>query len=366
LQVSNENDLEKPIVTYALKSYKNYSENLEIIKLSILNENKFENVPKLFGTFKIKNINVIGIMEVVENKGNIGDIYWNELNKLFQSYLLHQEFKDSLSLNKYEYHGLINTYCIESIKIASKIGNLLGPFWECLIKPENADYSVVDLNFSEFFSIYEKKLESVSSNIIKNLEKLDDSSFYYRFNKPEVINYIDMVLKIILRLKSRYKDGTLKIQPIHQDLHMEQILYNKINGDYRFSILDFEGDPQLSIKEKKIKYPIEKDIAYLLRSLSYIKYNTMLNHNENKKNLESIFLSNNQDNVLKAKLLLLDSWELFFKNKILENINSNKILMELFTIERILNEISYELQYRPRNLIVPILGLYEFINKHYL
>ena len=318
----------------------------------------------MFGTFKIKDINVIGIMEVLQNKGNIGDIYWNELNDLYAN-IRNLELENIFLSDKKEWYRLINTNCVESLKIASQIGNLLIPFWRSLIKPGDENYSVLEIEISELFNEFEVKIKFVASNIVENINRLNEYTNFQKFNHYKIVEDLDLILVIIHDLMSKYEEKMLCIQPIHQDLHMEQILYDKIDGKYNFFILDLEGDPQLSIKERKKKQPIEKDIAYFLRSLSYIKYNTLLNHKKKKEDIKSILLSNNPDTLLNANLLILDTWEFHLKKLILENINTNKILLELFTIERILNEINYELQYRPRNLIVPIIGLHEFINKYH-
>jgi predicted trehalose synthase len=52
-------------------------------------------------------------------------------------------------------------------------------------------------------------------------------------------------------------------------------------------------------------------------------------------------------------------------SKILEkSLNLNFTLINYFTIERVLHELSYELLYRPGNVIIPILGLKEIIDKY--
>jgi hypothetical protein len=88
-------------------------------------------------------------------------------------------------------------------------------------------------------------------------------------------------MDIIEKFRSEFNVSTINIQPVHQDLHFQQILVDKSSGDYMFYFVDFEGDPQLDSDEKEKKFPIEKDLGSFLRSLSYIKFDTLLKFIEN-------------------------------------------------------------------------------------
>jgi len=154
-----------------------------------------------------------------------------------------------------------------------------------------------------------------------------------------------------------------------------------INQEYYFYFIDFEGDPQLTITEKKAKFPIEKDLGSFLRSLSYIKFNTLLNFIEKKivekqkfevpeEFLFSIYFRKSakitkKHTTLEFLLKLLNAWENRMMRKIFDiSLNLHFTLINYFTIERALHELDYELLFRPRNIIVPILGLKELIDKY--
>ena len=47
-----------------------------------------------------------------------------------------------------------------------------------------------------------------------------------------------------------------------------------------------------------------------------------------------------------------------------KSLKLNFPLINLFTIERAFNELDYELLYRPSNMIIPILGLKELVDKY--
>ncbi|MFX1275989.1 MAG: hypothetical protein ACFFBP_17345 [Promethearchaeota archaeon] len=364
IEIKSKESIDKPAITYVLKSYKSYSENLEIMKLSILNENYFQNVPKILDTIEINEITVICIMEIVPNIGNIGEIYWNELNDMVNE--ISNEEKNIISLtNRNRSINLIHKFCVESIKISTLIGEVIGNLLKGLIKSGNIDFSIEYIDAMDYFSERAKIIGSISSILIKNSNQLGNSYKILHWNKSELNNNIVGVKKIVNKLKNEYKEKKIRIQPIHQDLHMEQILYNKNNGEYMFYILDLEGDPQLSIKEKKKKFPIEKDIASFLRALSYIKLNMLLSIVDKRKNLNLSQISNQSDELIQGIQTILNIWEIYFTELILKNIEVDTTLMHLFTIERILNEMKYELLYRPKKIIIPLLGLKEIITQEY-
>jgi trehalose synthase-fused probable maltokinase len=63
---------------------------------------------------------------------------------------------------------------------------------------------------------------------------------------------------------------------IHGDYHLGQVL---VNGD-DFYILDFEGEPESTIRDRKVKQPPLKDVAGMFRSFHYAIYATIFNNKE--------------------------------------------------------------------------------------
>ena len=63
---------------------------------------------------------------------------------------------------------------------------------------------------------------------------------------------------------------------IHGDYHLGQVL---VNGE-DFYILDFEGEPESTIRDRKVKQPPLKDVAGMFRSFHYAIYATIFNNPE--------------------------------------------------------------------------------------
>jgi len=366
---------EEPI-SYVLKSYKEYSESLEPSILYIFVKNNFANAPKIYGTINLNKKDIIGIIENVPNIGNLGEIYWNELNNMINN--VFGDIRDNFFyLNEAsERTKLIKKYCQETIVVSKEIGNYIKDLHKSLILPENKNYTPETVKSENYLNEYTEKLNSMSSELQDIMAQQSKSAFY---NLPKISSILIDTKDILEKFRSEFKEPEITIQIVHQDLHMEQILYNKINDKYNFYFIDFEGDPQLTIEEKKYKFPIEKDLASFLRALSYIKFNTLLGFIEkkiaNKERFEvaeeilysTIFRrasrSSKKNEILNIVIKLLNSWENKLMSKILKNIEKNIILINYFYIERALHELQYEILFRPNKIIVPILGLKEIIDK---
>ncbi|MFX1501472.1 MAG: hypothetical protein ACFFDH_10970 [Promethearchaeota archaeon] len=361
-------------ISYVLKSYKVYSTTIEPSALFVLVKNKFPNAPKIYGTIKVYDKETIQIIESVPNKGNLGDIYWTELNNMINTVFKNADNDYSKFNDKSIISQLIKDHCFETIRVSSEIGKYINNLHKSLVLPSQIEYSLETVDSETFLKTYTEKLNSMISELLTYMTDQPESAF---FNLPKVSSILIDIKDIIERFRSEFKTQTISIQPVHQDLHMEQILYNKIDDHYNFYFIDFEGDPQLSLEEKKSKFPIEKDLASFLRALSYIKFNTLLKFIENRiirKNkyevpeeiLYNLFFrraARPLKKVLDIVLNVLNIWEKKLMGKILKNLKADYILITYFYIERTLHELNYEILFRPNMIITPILGLKEIIDK---
>jgi len=378
LQISNKKYPQQKPISYVLKSYKKYSGSLEPSKLFVLVKNNFPNAPKIYGTIKLQERETIGILEDVPNKGNLGDIYWKELNHMINS--VFNRVSDDLSSleDKDNMSAYIKEYCAESLKVSEKIGFQIKQLHEALIIQDDQLYSKETVLSKDYLKRYSDKLNYMVNRIQNSMSKGSEGAFY---KSPKITSILIDIKDILEKFLSEFDVDQIIIQPVHQDLHFQQILYNEINGDYTFYFIDFEGDPQLSEEQKKQKFPIEKDIGSFLRSLSYIKFNTLLNFIEKEfvdkerfevpaESLYNLYFRKSskitqKHKTLEVALKLLNLWEKKLMSKILEkSLNLHFTLINYFTIERVLHELDYELLFRPGNIIIPILGLKEIIDKY--
>ena len=363
--------------SYVLKSYKEFTERIEPHTLYVLVKNKFPNSPKIYGMLKIHGKETIGILENVSNTGNLGDIYWSEVNEMINELFKNVNADYTYLSKKEEITEKIKLYCIESLKVSEEIGIQIKKLHRALRLEGDNRYFKEKVNSQEYLENNSSKLEEMVKHIQTNVEKSTSKTFY---NSPKISSILLDIKDIIQKLKSEFNFEQINIQPVHQDLHMQQILYNKKNDHYNYYFIDFEGDPQLSIEEKKRRYPIEKDLGSFLRSLSYIKFQTLLNYIEHKiikkdkfevpeEVLFTTFFRKSAKITQSQKLLqivfnLLNIWEEKMMSKIFsENLKLQFTLINYYSIERALHELEYELLFRPNKVIIPILGLKEIIDK---
>jgi maltose alpha-D-glucosyltransferase/alpha-amylase len=375
LDLINKKENNESIYSYVLKSYKEYHESLEPSTLYVFVKNNFENAPKIYGTIKLKNMDSLGILEYLPSDGNLGDIFWNELNELMLNVsekVLYDEifFEDDTKMYQF-----IKKECPETLKVSKTIGSSIEKLHKSIILEGDEDYSKKLIESDFYLSNYTHKLNLMIEDLQRLMKEESRNAFY---NLPKISSMLIDTKDIIEKFRNEFLKETITTQPVHQDLHMEQILYQKSKEEYKYYFIDFEGDPKLSLEEKKENFPIEKDLAAFLRSLSYIKFNMLL------KLIEKFFLSNTEYRVpeeilynlffrkatrkanskLDQILEIINVWEDKFMSKILKSIDCNYTLINFFTIERIIYEINYEILFRPAMAIVPLLGLKELIEKN--
>ncbi|MHA2036055.1 MAG: hypothetical protein ACW98X_06450 [Promethearchaeota archaeon] len=375
LNIHNKRIPDSPVISYVLKSYKDYSVSIEPSMLFVLVKNKFPNAPKIYGTIKLRDKETVGIIESVPNTGNLGDIYWNELSTMITNTFKAVNNDFSKFSEKSQVSKLINDNCIETLKISADIGNFIGNLHKSLVLTEEQQYSAESVESVTYLKNYTDILNSMISELLGHMTHQPESAFS---NLPKISSILIDIKDIIERFRIEFKKPNITIQPVHQDLHMEQILYDKKDNHYDFYFIDFEGDPQLGLDEKKGKFPVEKDLASFLRALSYIKFGNLLKFIEENiarkdkfevpeeilYNLYFRRAARPLSKVLDIIKNVLNAWESKLMGKILKNLDLSYVLITYFYIERALHELKYEILFRPNKIIVPVLGLKEIVEKN--
>jgi len=367
-----------------VKSYRKYAPHIEVEMLKTLNNNNFNAAPNMLGLISFKEYNVLNFMNFIENEGDVGLIYWNELNDLFDFYLNNPDELNEIDFvkNTNLLELKLKEYCRNSIQFSGKLGDYLKYLHQCLINNESNEFSLEKID-QETETLILNQFKSLLSDIIKGLN----------FSKELEIIKTEEIIASLVNISSIMdnKDYFLKIkdvktQRIHQDLHMAQILI-KLEENSELIITDFEGDPQLSIMEQKRKYPVEKDLASLLRSLDYIKLLSLIgvikyyiketSDQISKKILLSLYKEQKPTALLEKDYIFLknlvnigDFWQFWQSNLISiayykseELYQMKKFLINFFSIQRCLMELLYEIKFRPENIMIPFLGLKKILLK---
>ena len=142
---------------------------------------------------------------------------------------------------------------------------------------------------------------------------------------------------------------------IHGDYHLGQVLVTTDD----FCIIDFEGEPLLSIPERRRKRPALKDVAGMVRSFHYAARGQLLLN----------------DRYASEDTARLNAWgERWYKEvsqaylrgyyaecgaaKFLPAREADReLLLDLFVLEKAVYEVAYELNSRPAWLAIPLNGV---------
>ena len=150
---------------------------------------------------------------------------------------------------------------------------------------------------------------------------------------------------------------------VHGDYHLGQVLVK----DDDFYLLDFEGEPESTIRDRKVKQPPLKDIAGIFRSFHYAVYATIFNEGDK--------FPYSQDDLFHAGEILyryfigvfLGTYETLIKeNNIDIGYRQEHIfLLKYCMLEKAVYELGYEMNSRPRWAVIPLEGIMSIINDNH-
>jgi maltokinase len=148
---------------------------------------------------------------------------------------------------------------------------------------------------------------------------------------------------------------------IHGDFHLGQVLYT--GGD--FIIIDFEGEPESSIADRKIKHSPLKDVAGMIRSFHYAVSAKLFYSNETKDK-DRLSLQKAADRwfyLIRETFTETYLQALGPQQKLYANKAEINFLFLLHLLEKAIYEVGYELNGRPDWLKIPLKGIEQVINE---
>jgi maltose alpha-D-glucosyltransferase/alpha-amylase len=179
---------------------------------------------------------------------------------------------------------------------------------------------------------------------------------------PEVATVLGLENEVLERFRNLTSRPLTSMRTrVHGDLHLGQVLYT--GND--FLITDFEGEPSRPVSERRIKRSPLRDVAGMLRSFNYAVHSALLEERQSGLSEErevvarswgrfwqcwvsSIFLGSYLQEAGKEGFLSADKREL-------------ELLLDIYTLEKAVYELAYEINNRPSWLIVPLQGILEIL-----
>lgn len=332
----------------------------------------FKNTPPYIGSINIidsENVNItIGFMQsLVPNNGDAWEYFLKEIHKIFLNIDAKKvSLKDLPNVTMFERLKIeevspkiinwVDLHLLEKIKLLAKrtaeMHAALGSeFSETSFTPTrfNGDYSVWLKNRLTYQ--FQNRLNLAENN----LHKLEGYSLQLA---KEFLAQKNEIRKRLVNLDwTKFKGERIRI---HGDYHLGQILVQ----DDDFCILDFEGEPESTIRDRKVKQPPLKDVAGLFRSFHYVIYSTIFNHQkEYKKNQEELF----DFGELLYKYMVAVFMEIYVETTKNANLhigyrNERIFLLKYCLLEKAIYELGYELNSRPKWTIIPLKGIANIMN----
>ena len=363
---------EKYVLKFFRRIYSNKNPDYEMSRF--LSEKKeFKNTPAYLGSINIidsekENITIALMNEMVPNQGDAWEFMLNELHQVFSNIgtkdINISSLPDTTLFSRLEI-GDVPPQLIDWVglglllkvqKLAKRTAEMhiaLGSeFEETAFEPTrfNDDYTVWLKN--RLLYQFQNRLNTIENN----LHKLEGLALELA---NEFLEKKNSIRKHFVNFDwTKLKGERIRV---HGDYHLGQILVQ--NDD--FFILDFEGEPESTIRDRKVKQPPLKDVAGLFRSFHYAIYATIFN------NIDSY--SQSQEDLFEAGELLYKYLIGVFMGVYVEEIKMANLnigyrqerifLLEYSMLEKAVYELGYELNSRPRWAVIPLKGISNIINK---
>ena len=360
---------------YVLKFFRRiYADKNPDYEMScFLSEKKeFKNTPAYQGSINVIDsdnvcITIALMQEMVPNDGDAWEYMLNELHKVFSNLELKNIDVNSLPTNELYSRlkiedvpaQLIDWVGLNLFEKIQTLGNRTAEM-HIVLGSEFEDTSFTPARFNGDYTVWLKnrllyQFQNRLNTIENNLHKLEGLALELA---KEFLDNKNIIRKRFVNFDwTKLKGERIRV---HGDYHLGQVLVK----DDDFYILDFEGEPESTIRDRKVKQPPLKDVAGMFRSFHYAIYATIFNNNEkyiqSQKTLfeaaevlysyfTSVFLATYMDAILEANL----------------NIGYNQernFILKYCLLEKAVYELGYELNSRPRWALIPLKGISNIIN----
>ncbi|WP_282043514.1 trehalose synthase [Winogradskyella flava] len=360
---------------YVLKFFRRiYADRNPDYEMSrFLSEKKeYKNTPAYFGSIQIKdsdntNITIALMQEMVENQGDAWDYMLKELHQVFSN--LDYKNIDISGLPKTEDFGRLEIKDVPpeiidwaGLNLFVKVQTLAKRTAEMHIAlgSEFEDTAFTPAHFNGDYEVWLKnrllyQFQNRLNTIENSLHKLDGLALDLA---NEFLDKKNSIRKQFVNFDwTKLKGERIRV---HGDYHLGQVLVK----DDDFYILDFEGEPESTIRDRKVKQPPLKDIAGLFRSFHYAIYATIFNNLDLYKHSQEELFEAGEVLYQYLKSAFLGTYVLKVQEANL-NIGYHQeriFLLKYSLLEKAVYELGYELNSRPRWAVIPLKGISNIIN----
>jgi len=246
-----------------------------------LRDVEFDGTPELVGALELRDegrpFAAAGVLHrFAPNRGDAWTFALDALGRYFEAGLAGEESPEALPLPgdmltrararlegeevPQAVHELLGSF----LESSRRLGHVTGKLHEALASRSDPEA----FRPEPFSTLYQRSLyQSIRSLLGTTLRVLEDHSGRLGEEERGTARRITRAAPRILRrfealLESRFDGWRIRV---HGDLHLGQIL----NADPGFQIIDFEGEPDRSLGERRLKRSPLRDVAGMLRSFDY-------------------------------------------------------------------------------------------------
>ncbi len=322
---------------------------------------RFENTPPLVGALEYVGpdgeVTTLGLLQgFVENQGDGWSYILDYLGRYFEDRLLtswspdgEEDEGEELAAEDTYFAGLVRT-----------LGMRTGGLHAAFAAPTDDEAFAPELASPQEVAGWGESILAESGRTLEMLKRRKNEL------PQEVGSDADRLLALRGELTERIKAiskggfGVVKTRH-HGDYHLGQVLV--VGND--FQIIDFEGEPTRPLAERRRKHSPLRDVAGMLLSLDYAIRTALMDlgaeRTERPERLEPWVRLWEE----RTRRAFLDGYAEGARGvgSYPENEEHARALIELFTLEKALREIRYELDNRPDRVGIPIRGVLDVLGE---
>jgi trehalose synthase-fused probable maltokinase len=337
---------------YFLKLYRKLFRevNPEVEMLEFITENSdFKNIPRFAGSLTWRRSGTpditLGMMvEMIDNEKDAWSKTGDYLNDFLFSFL-GGDFK--IKEDIFSKVGLLGKRTAEMHRA------LFARRGDEAFRSEPFDRTYRRYLHRKFEDLLERRYELLTDNYQKLDTQAQELAWIFMDSKNLIDDFIDQILTRPLEsLRTR----------IHGDYHLGQVL-STTDGD--FIIIDFEGEPESSITDRKIKHSPLKDVAGMIRSYHYAVSAKLFNAKETQEyDLKTLEKASDRWYKLIRDTYLEEYFNVFGSpHELFKNNTETNYLLQFHLLEKAIYELGYELNSRPTWVNIPLKGIVEVIRE---
>lgn len=244
------------------------------------------------------------------------------------------------------------------LEMTALLGKRTGEMHRALSsRPEEPDFAPEPFSmlyqravFQSMRTLLNRVLQTLKNNM-RNLPKdLQEEASFVLLSEQKIVSRLhDFIGR---------KFSAMRIR-IHGDYHLGQVLYTGKD----FIIIDFEGEPERELSERRLKHSPFKDVAGMVRSFHYAVYAALFREASARPkdapllrpwaNLwydyaSGIFLKSYLDSVKNLPFIPGGREEV-------------EVMLKAYLLEKAIYELGYELNSRPDWVIIPLRGIRDLV-----